>query len=99
MTAPTLRWRHFVEIGHDPMWVAISASESSVEVRVTGRFRSVTVDHADTRRIAPTDLEDRRIVLDELDAIIAEALPEVTASGVMRAVMRDIRANLRPLTN
>lgn len=99
MTAPTLRWRHFVEIGRDPLWVAISASESSVKVRVTGRFRSVTVDHTDTRRIAPTDLEDRRIVLDELDAIIAEALPEATPSAVMRAVMRDIRANLRPLTN
>lgn len=99
MTAPALLWRHFVEIGHDPMWVAISASDSSVEVRVTGRFRSVTVDHADSRRIIPSDLADRHIVLDELEHIVDEALPDATPPPVLRAAMRDIRANLRPLTN
>lgn len=99
MTAPTLRWRHFVEIGRDHLWIAISASDSAVHVLVTGRVRYLPVDHADSRRIIPSDLADRHIVLDELEHIIDEALPEVTASGVMRTVMRDIRANLRPLTN
>ncbi|MBF9335408.1 hypothetical protein G3N30_03900 [Microbacterium lacticum] len=98
MTAPTLRWRHFVEIGRDHLWIAISASDSTVHVLVTGRVRYLPVDHADSRRIIPSDLADRRILLDELAHIIDEALPDATPPTVLRAAMRNVRGNLGTLT-
>lgn len=95
----TLWWRHRTVAGGggigDGLSVSISGNSAAVEVRVVGTMRGVPVEHTDARRLIPTDLPDRRIVADELRAILSDALGHTDISERARdELVPDISKNL-----
>lgn len=94
----TLWWRHRTVAGGgigDGLSVSISSNSAAVEVRVVGTMRGVPVEHADARRLIPADLPDRRIVADELRAILDDALDRTGVSERAHdELVQDISENL-----
>lgn len=94
----TMWWRHRTVAGGgigDGLSVSISGNEAAVEVRVVGTMRGVPVEHTDARRLIPADLPDRRIVADELRAILSDALGHTDiGERALDDLVQDISKNL-----
>ena len=87
LTTRSLFWRHCVS-GTPAFWISIYLQESAVVVTITGD----AIDHTDRTRIIPADLRDRRIALDELRAILGDALHDHRVSDAQFSrIMQDVR--------
>lgn len=98
----TLWWRHRTVAGGGigdglsiSISISISCNEATVEVRVVGTMRGLPVEHTDARRLIPADLPDRRIVAEELRAVLSDALDHTDISDrALDELIQDVSKNL-----